>query len=249
MNIQRLIITILVISSIPKTSIAQDFLTNYLEVYGHADKEIAPDEIYVAIDITEFKYEGSIVGIEQIENDILKVLSDLQIDASNLSIAWSSGYKRYREKKGDILSETRGYTLKLGDQLKLNGLISGLEKVRISSVRVTRVDHSKLDELEASVRIEAAQNARQKAQELLSELGAKVGDVIGVKEIAKKAAGRTTASDSYNRYDYRRNLNATGAVERATSVTHRFQDDDDRIGFQKIKLEYQVAVRFKIDQS
>jgi len=77
---------------------------NYIEVAGRAEREFAPDEIYLEVTITEKDNKGK-VSIEKQERDLFKKLTNIGIDISKqVQIKdISTSLEKYFLKKSSIL--------------------------------------------------------------------------------------------------------------------------------------------------
>ena len=132
------------------------------------------------------------------------------------------------------------YVLKVGDASTVSQVFEKLDELKIVEAHISRVSHSKLPELQKEVRILAIKAAKDKAEYLLSAIDEKVGKPIYVYE----------QSPSYN--DDELGFNVRGARSVSNVV---FLDGvkvrggspmSESIGFQKIKLQSSIYVKFEI---
>ena len=80
--------------------------TPYIEVTGTAEKSIVPDEIYIAINLTE-RYNGkNKVSIEKQEKKLKEALIDDGIYLANLTVADAeANYVKVKWGKKDVINE------------------------------------------------------------------------------------------------------------------------------------------------
>lgn len=208
----------------------------YIEVTGIAEKEVIPDEIYIAFSIRE-KYENKLkVTIEEQEDKLKTALKSLGINLSDLYISdITSDYVRIYWKKKDVLTK-KDYTLKVSDAATVGQVYLEFEKLEISSGHIAKVSHSKLDSLRRDVNIMAIKAAKTKADYLLAALGVQAGAplVIVEKETLSPNSGysansRGARSDGYYFYD-----------------DFKGRNEDNEIQFLKIKIQSNIVVKFSI---
>lgn len=155
-----------------------------IAVTGTAEMEIVPDEIYVSITLQEYKENGNKVVMETLEKALREVVNTMKIDAKNLTIEGSYGYRNYIPKKHKqkefFLSKT--YQLKMSELSKYNELIDRLEDEGISNVYISRTHHSKMEELKKQLKINAIKAAKEKAGYLLTAINEQLGETLEVNE-------------------------------------------------------------------
>ena len=142
-----------------------------MQVTGRAEREIEPDEIYLAVTINERDSKGKI-SIEQQQRGMVAALKKLGIDvAAQLKVSDLSSalFKR------NMSVVTARYELRLGSAAEVVAVGQALNALGISEIVIERVSHSRIRELQEEVRVEAIRNARQKAAMLAEAIGQKVG--------------------------------------------------------------------------
>ncbi|MEM9830068.1 MAG: SIMPL domain-containing protein [Bacteroidota bacterium] len=205
-----------------------------IEVSGSAEEEIVPDEIYFAITLKEYvdddKKKVKIDKLErQLNNAVRKigVAEDFRIeDIQSYNYDW---YRKKRPQREEFLASKK-YTIKFSELNKINDLFDYLDAKGIQSTNIDRYDHSEREKYERELKIKALQNAKAKAEYLLRGIDEQLGGVLQVTEIA---AG--------NQPPVYRNL-SYARMEMADSESVPAPD----IGFQKIKLRYEVRAVFEI---
>ncbi len=202
---------------------------NYVEVTGHSEMEIAPDEIYMKILINEKDVKGKTLA--EIEKSMISKLQEIGIDVTkDLAVKdVSSNFKNYWILKTDIVL-SKEYQLRVHDAKTAGRVIVELQKLGISNVSIDHIDNSKIEDFRRQVKVKAIQSAQEKAQALSEAIHQTIGRAIYIQEL------------NYNPYNYMqaKTLNMT---VRGTADNTSVEPD---IEFQKIKLDYSILVRFEL---
>jgi uncharacterized protein YggE len=207
-----------------------------IEVTGESEIKIDPNIVVLSLEIREMKKEGKIIKLEEIEPQLLKALQTAGIPADNLKVSASSGKQaELKKRKPDLLISKR-YTLKLPDPDLLNTLLLELGETNIYSVNVSETSHTDLEKFKNEARIKAISNAKEKAIQLVTAAGAKLGPVIQIKEIESNELmplqGRASSMQM------RGNPGAGTNVQEKQPTT---------INMEQIRLIYKVVVKFAIE--
>lgn len=221
---------------ISKNLLAQDLASNFIEVTGTHKLEIIPDEIYLKLKIKEFKKEREIVKLDEIEKQIIKLISDLNIDKSSLTIYRTVGDEvRVKRNRSEFLL-SRQYLLKLDSMDKLDRFIKSSEKVDLDYFELFEVNHSQLEKFITEGKVEAIKNGKMKAELYLSELNKSVGEVLEVKELGHQIKRTNNLNSIYT----------PEAVFRFSNVSTDYRDYNN-LAVEKIKLEFAMYLKFKIE--
>jgi uncharacterized protein YggE len=204
----------------------------YIEVTGKADMEVVPDEIYLTIRISELDNKGK-TTLEDLEKEMMKTLLRMGIDIEkNLAIVdFSSNFRQHLLKKTAILT-SKEYQLKLDSGTSTAKVFVELEKLGISNISIDRVGHSKMDELQNKVKVLAIQAAKDKAQMLAFGIEQNIGAAIYVQELGN---------------GYYPRIQRAGNIMMKSFAEADMEQALPEIEFEKIKLEYSILVRFKLD--
>ncbi len=201
-----------------------------IQVNGRAERKITPDEIHVAITLRDNEPKGRTV--DQLEAQMKRELGRLGIDvASALRVTSMVNAPR---KRNDV-DTGRSYDLKVGDATTLGQVFYALGEMGVTQAGVSRVTHSRIEELRGEVRVEAAKNARRIADELAGALGQSVAHAEwiqdgGFYETSPVPMYRTRAvADEI----FVRGVGTTDAGEQGLEM-------------QEITLVYNVTVRFTL---
>jgi uncharacterized protein YggE len=205
----------------------------YIEVTGTAEKEIIPDEIYIAIEIRE-KYENKVkITIESQEEKLIAALQTIGINGSDLYLSDANAdYVKVKWQRKDVLTK-KDYLLKVTTATTVGQVFQKLEELEIYDAYISKVSHSKIDSLRKEVRMLAMRAAKEKADYLLNVIGEKTGKAIVV-----------TEGNNPNILP-QRNVNmiantVSGVESRKGSIPNY------EIQFQKIKLTASIYVKFEI---
>ena len=203
----------------------------YLETMAKADTLVHPDRIYLNIQINEIDTKNKI-SVEEQERRMAGLLESLEIDLKEqLTLSdLASNFKSYF-LKGKKVVKAKGYQLVVYDAVKAGEVLVGLESVGISNVRLDRTEYSEIEALQLQLKSRAALKARQQAQALLQPLGHQVGGVLHLSDRYSQIQPRYFRSDEVVVVGY-------AADAKAAPVD---------INFEKIKVEAEINVKFKID--
>lgn len=206
-----------------------------IEVTGTVEEEIMPDEIYVKITIREKMDSREKITIEQQEEKLKTAVIGAGIDIKNLSVSdLSADYIRVRWNKKDVMSK-KEYVLKTTNTTQLKLFYKELDKIDIEEADIYKVTHSKLDSIKKAVRIKAIKAAKDKATYLLTSINENVGKCLLVQE----------QSSYYANENNNRNVNARYMISNE-AYSNKTSNNDDEIGFKKIKVSYSIFCKFEI---
>jgi uncharacterized protein YggE len=211
----------------------------FIEVTGEGEVKVDPNIIYLSIDLREYKKDGKIVKLEELESQLTKVLETVGIPIENLKVYASSGRQLdLKKRKSDLLIGKR-YNLKLTEIDLLNPLLGELGEAKILSVNVTEVTHTEIEKYKSETKIKAVNNAKEKAILLTTNLDTTVGQVLKIQEVE--------LTDTYPLQQLQGR--AAGVQLRGYSSTAYGFDkiQTNNVDFEQIKLTYKIVVRFKID--
>jgi hypothetical protein len=203
----------------------------YIEVSGHADTLIVPNEIFIRIVLSERDTKDR-VSVEEQENKLVTALKSLNINTEqNLSTSdMLSNYRVYLFKGKEIL-KTKEYVLKVSDAATASKVFVKLEDLDISNASILRVNHTALENIKNGCRSKAIANAHTKALALTKPIGQNIGAAIHIADFEtfneQMLLGRV-AGMSANSYYTKDKLNY----------------DEPKIDFEKINVTADVNVKF-----
>jgi uncharacterized protein YggE len=202
-----------------------------IEVTGTAEKEVIPDEMYISITLMERYDNKEKITIEKQEKDLINALSTLGINMADLTLADANAdYIKIHKREKDVISK-REYMLKVKDAVMVGRVFEKLDEVKIFDSYISRIDHSKMEELKRNTRIEAVKAAKEKATYLLSALSEAPGRALRVTE------------NSYPMYEANVNLRSMAGNY---AMSKDGMDEQAPLEFKKIKIESSVNIVFEI---
>jgi hypothetical protein len=243
MNQIRIILSVLILSTSitcygQTPHISQDEMS-VIEVVGSAEKEIVPDEIYIAITIRERENGKDKITIEKLEGDLKVALQSIGVSLDNLSLSdANANYVRVKWSKKDVITKIE-YVLKVPDALMVGKVFEKLDELKITDAGISRVSHSKLEDYKKEVRIMAIKAAKNKADYLLKAIGQETGKALQVNE---QSFSHKIDNSNLNIRGSRSDANYYYVDELKTSSI----DPDRFIQFEKIKLQSAIYVKFEI---
>ena len=205
----------------------------FISVTGTAKMEIIPDKIFLDIILTE-KDRNDRKELNEIEVLFLGVLDKLNISKEDLSLSDANSSLIRIPWRGKKITKSKQYQVMVKDVKTLTTLLNELESVDISNVRISYVDHSKIEEFRKEVKTKAIIAAEEKAEYLLKAIGKELGDPIEISE------------NPFNVVGLQSNVSGVNATMRGARSSATEYSIDDQITFEKIELEFSVFAKFKI---
>lgn len=203
---------------------------SYIEVTGVAEKEVAPNEIYLSITINERDSKGKI-SVDEQQREMLAALKKLGVkpDSQLKMVDLTSSYF----KRGNALAKAQ-YELKLGSAVEVAKVWRALDGLGISQVTVTKVSHTDLEKFKAETRTEAIRAARDNARALAEAIDQKAGKCFWIADYSSPV--RTVYAAA--------NLKSRAMVEEASfdAVV-----EEERLEFQTINLQHRVQAKFVLE--
>lgn len=210
---------------------------NFIEVTGFAEKSITPNRIYLKILINEKDFKGK--SLSEIEKSMFDTLKGLGIDIQkDLAVKdFISNFQHYWILKSNILL-IKEYQLLVYDAKTAGQVFIELEKLGISNISIDQLDHSDIEKYRQEVKVESIKSAKEEALELASAIGQEIGRALYIIE------------------DKTLSMNMTGALQGKVSgimirgisnkSTYGSRAPEPDVEFEKIKMEYNITVRFEL---
>lgn len=224
------IILLIFMTQLMSYSFAQKDTVASIEVIGFAEKEIAPDYIIISFELSEYNPDTKQTTplIDQ-EKKLFNILKELEIDEKDLKFDNFGKDKVYKKRVTDVY-DSKWYLLKLYNITKLMTFNSQLINVNLNNFIVDELKNSKLDTYKKELYAEAMNNAKEKAEILVSVLKKKLGDPIEIKENASSYDYDPVKIDNSTKREI-----ARAGFSGATDIT---------LG--NLRLKYKIIVKFKI---
>ncbi|MCF6182133.1 SIMPL domain-containing protein [Lutibacter sp.] len=205
----------------------------YIETRAKVDTLVSPDRIYLQILITEKDTKGKI-AVEKLENNMATKLVSLGIDLKKqlfLSDV-ASNFKKYFLRRKDIL-KSKSYQLIVYNAMSAGEVIVGLESIGISNVYLYKTEYSKMKNLQLALKSKAIIQAKKQAEALVKPLNQKLGKAIYISDLS-----------GYNNYAMQGRAAGLKVMYEAVPTPNY---KPVNIDFQKIKVQSEVSIKFKIE--
>ncbi|MBQ5904207.1 MAG: SIMPL domain-containing protein [Alistipes sp.] len=204
---------------------------SYIEVNGVAEKEIAPNEIYLSITINERDSKGKL-SIDEQQRDMVAVLKKLGVKPTEQlkMLDLTSSYF----KRGNALAKAQ-YELKLTSAVEVARVWRALDELGISQVTVQKVSHTDIETFKKEVRADAMRAARDNARALAEAIDQKAGKCFWIADYSSPV--KTTFAVA--------NMKARGVIEE--SVSFDAMVEEEGLEFQTINLQHRVQAKFVLE--
>lgn len=216
-----------------------------ITVMGSAEMEVVPDEIYVQVDLREYKKKGEEkVDIEKIKTDFLGYCRTVGISDANISVASFDGYNmaniwRRRKRDPDLLASI-SYQVKFSSTKLIDDLVNLLDDQATNNFRITKATHSKIADYRKQLKIQAVKAAREKAQYLTEAVNEQIGQAIEIYEPEE-----SVSSDVISAY-YSNKSKDSNEFYRDQAKVSGYGITDAGVDFRKIKLRFEVKALYAI---
>ena len=231
MKKMMLLATAFVLVALSVSAQQAETFPSYIEVNGVAEREVAPNEIYLSITINERDSKGKI-SIDEQQRDMVAVLKKLGVKpAEQLKMLdlTSSYFKR-----GNALAKAQ-YELKLTSAVEVARVWRALDELGISQVTVQKVSHTNIETFKKEVRADAMRAARDNARALAEAIDQKAGKCFWIADYSSPV--RTTFAVA--------NMKARGVMEE--SVSFDAMVEEEGLEFQTINLQHRVQAKFVLE--
>ena len=204
---------------------------SYIEVNGVAEREVAPNEIYLSITINERDSKGKI-SIDEQQRDMVAVLKKLGVKPTEQlkMLDLTSSYF----KRGNALAKAQ-YELKLTSAVEVARVWRALDELGISQVTVQKVSHTDIETFKKEVRADAMRAARDNARALAEAIDQKAGKCFWIADYSSPV--KTTFAVA--------NMKARGVMEESASFDAIVEEEG--LEFQTINLQHRVQAKFVLE--
>lgn len=208
-------------------------LIKYIEVTGSAETEIDPDLITLSFELKEYKDGKNEYSIIDLEKKLKSVLSLIGIPDSCLMVDNITGNQIQIRKRTTDFIASKKYLLQLNDISKIDTFVNNISNLGITDVKIVNLTHANLSDYRLDLKITAIVAAKNKAEKLLNAIGEQLGEAIYVEENPNNffnvGNGLWTSSNNSESNGFKWTVSSS--------------NDTD---IKKIKLRYEIKVRFKI---
>lgn len=197
---------------------------SFIEVTGTAKREIEPNQIHVSITLTEKSIDNKKYTIENQENKLHEILTELNIPKSKLTLSDFSSSIITEKRKEIGFKQTKLLNLILDNGQQVSNLFEKLFEANIKEADVIKIDHTEMVKYNKEVRIEALQAAKTKAEYLLNSINNKIGKPLEIIE--------ENVSDNYFR---------------ANTYNVKVNMSSETSEFKKIVISFSYKVKYQIE--
>lgn len=201
-----------------------------IQVNGKAERKVTPDEIFVAITLTDGDIKGQ--NVNQLESRLKSELTTLGIDVGS---ALKVTRQNLAPRRRSDVDTRRSYELKLSDTWTLSSVFELLGEMGVKDARVTKVSHSRMDEFRSEVRVEAVEDAVATARVIASAIGQSIGPAVWIYD------NGSYESSPVPQVRYARAEVAMDSVYAAGTA-------EQGLDMQEITLNYNVSVKFVLNR-
>ena len=214
-----------------------------ISVTGSAEMEIIPDEIYVQVNLREYKKKGEDKKeLDKIKADFLANCSSIGIPDSNIAVASYDGYNlatiwRRRKKDPDMMASIV-YQIKFSNTKKIDELVDKLDDEATANFSIVRTSNSKIIEYRKQLKIMAVKAAKEKATYLSESINEQLGQAITIVE-----------PEEFISSDVAENEKAfanTNIMEMKSKESSFFNSNGSEVDYRKIKLRFEVKVLYAL---
>ncbi len=215
-----------------------------ISVIGSAEMEVIPDEIYVQVDLREYKKKGEDkVELDKIKADFIAGCKAVGIADSNIAVASYDGYNmssiwRRRKKDPDLMGSII-YQIKFNSTKLIDALVDKLDDQATSNFGIVRTSHSKIREYRKQLKIMAVKAAKEKATYLTESINEQLGSAITIEEPEESS----TTDVANSRFKLSNTLQQNGKKEGYYGLDQEYGGD---VNYKKIKIKYDVKVLFAL---
>ena len=214
-----------------------------ISVNGSAEMDIIPDEIFVQVDLREYKKKGEDkTDLDKIKTEFLASCKAAGIADSNISVASYDGYNmanlwRRKRKDPELLSSI-AYQIKFNNTKLIDELVNRLDDQATNNFSITKTSHSKIAEYRKQLKIMAVKAAKEKAVYLTESVNEQLGAAISIIEPEESISSNVVAGR------YKSNVAGVESLREMNKVGYGINDFG--VDYRKIKLRYEVNVLFAL---
>lgn len=144
---------------------------SFVEVSSRADRDVAPNQVFLSITINERESKGRIT-VEEQERDMVAALKALGIK-TNLDLRVNDMSSSLLKRNQAVTTKT--YQLKLNEVALVGDVYTALNEIGITTINIEKVTNTNMDAIQNELLVEAIQNARANAKLMAEALDQTVG--------------------------------------------------------------------------
>lgn len=211
-----------------------------VNVNGHSEIEITPDEVYVDIELREYTLKnGNKTDIETIRNQFLLAVKSMNVADTDVVVqgysGWDGNYWWYQKnkKKNPDMKAGITYEVKLKSVDDMDKLVDKLDDQATQNFYISRTSHSNMDSIKKQLKMQAVKNAKAEAVYLASALNDSVGNAL-------------TINDPNESSNYPQPMAGYALRSKSNGILDQAESAPMNVDFKKIKIEMNVNVIFEL---
>lgn len=210
---------------------------NYIETYGYAEGEFAPDKITIRILLNEA--EAKRKPLDELQKKMTDALTKMGIDVEkNLKvIAMQASLKQYLLFKDDVMQK-REFELIVTDFATATKVFEVLDWIGVSSAKITSWELQDYDKALLELRLQAIKNGKAQAQAMAEAAGSGLGETLLIQDERR-----------YDRNQFARAKEVSFTRSEDEVVTAMGVVREPELNFGPIKLNATVQLRFKLEKA
>lgn len=202
----------------------------FIEVFGTAEKEVVPNEIYINVALKEKNKGRETESLESQINNLKSKLKEIGIPEELISMAdASANYIKVSWSQKDVISSVN-LTILVATATEVASVFQIFDELDIHGAFIKHTSHSDIEFLKKKVRIEAIKAAKEKATYLLEAIGSKPGKPLVVRETSPSGIGIMTSNVVMQEPRQAYQSKQGGVIQ-----------------FKKIKIQATIFIRFSIE--
>lgn len=165
--------------------------SNTITITGKAEKDVAPDTARISFSINEYKKTQKEAAniVNQKTKDVVSALKKLDIEEKDIKTKNYSVYPQYNWNDGKRIFQnykiSQSVEVTIRDLDVISGVLSKIVELKVDNLNGPNMFIDNLDDIKDSLREEAIKNAKEKANQLASELGVDLEKIVGFSESEK----------------------------------------------------------------
>lgn len=227
-----LLLTVGVLCAMTAAAQTKEAYPSYIQVNGHAEREVTPDEFYLSIVLDERDSKGKI-SVENQRREMVSELKRLGVDVEK-QLKMANLSSEFFRKKSSVAQAK--YQLKLNSAIEVAKVWQALDALNISNVSIQKVTHSKLAQFKSEIRVEAIRNARENARTLAEAIDQQIGPCFYIYD---------ANSDVLPRYYDNSVMVRSMMMKDAVGIEEVVEEEV--VEFKNIKIEYNVQTKFVLE--
>lgn len=166
-----LLVAVLLAVGVQAQDTSEQAFPSFVEVSSRADRDVAPNQVFLSITINERESKGRIT-VEEQERDMVAALKALGIK-TNLHLRVSDMSSSLLKRNQAVTTKT--YQLKLNEVALVGDVYTALNEIGITTINIEKVTNTNMDSIQNELLVEAIQNARANAKLMAEALDQTVG--------------------------------------------------------------------------